>query len=116
MMMMGMAGGAAWGSIPAVLKNRFGANEILTSLMLVYVAQLFLDWLVRGRWRNPEGYNFPESRSFGEGQILPEMFSSGSAHYGALLAVVAVVIAWFMMGKTIKGFSGESHWASAKGR
>ena len=104
MMMMGMAGGAAWGSIPAVLKNRFGANEILTSLMLVYVAQLFLDWLVRGLWRNPAGYNFPESRSFGEGQVLPEMFSSGSAHYGALLAVVAVVIAWFMMGKTIKGF------------
>lgn len=105
MMLMGMAGGAAWGSIPAFLKNRFGANEILTSLMLVYVAQLFLDWLVRGHWRNPEGYNFPESRSFTDWQVLPEMFpSSGSAHYGAVLALVAVFVAWFMMGKTIKGF------------
>ncbi len=104
MLVMAMAGGAAWGSIPAVLKNRFGANEILTSLMLVYVAQLFVDWLVRGHWRNPEGYNFPESRTFTQGQILPEILSSGTAHYGAVLAVIAVVIAWFIMGKTIQGF------------
>ena len=104
MLLMGMAGGAAWGAIPAYLKNRYGASEILTSLMLVYVAQLFLDWLVRGHWRNPGGYNFPESRTFGDGQILPEIFSSGSAHYGAILALIAVFIAWFLMGKTIKGF------------
>ena len=45
--------------IPALLKARFNANEILTSLMLVYVAQLFLDWLVRGPWRDPQGFNFP---------------------------------------------------------
>ena len=104
MLLLGMAGGAAWGFVPAFLKNRFGANEILTSLMLVYVAQLSLDWLVRGQWRNPDGYNFPESRSFSDGQILPEIFSSGPAHYGAMLALIAVFIAWFMMAKTIKGF------------
>jgi ABC-type uncharacterized transport system permease subunit len=104
MLLLAMAGGAGWAAIPAYLKNRFGANEILTSLMLVYVAQLFLDWLVRGHWRNPEGYNFPESRTFTDGQILPEMLSSGPAHYGAVLALIAVVIAWFMMAKTIKGF------------
>jgi ABC-type uncharacterized transport system permease subunit len=104
MLIMGMAGGAAWGAIPAFLKNRFGTNEILTSLMLVYVAELFLDWTVRGPWRNPGGFNFPESRSFSEGQMLPEISASGTAHYGALLALVAVIIAWFMMGKTIKGF------------
>ncbi len=104
MLIMGMAGGAAWGAVPAYLKNRFGANEILTSLMLVYVAQLFLDWMVRGAWRNPEGFNFPESRTYSEGQILPEILSSGTAHYGAVLALLAVIIGWFMMGKTIKGF------------
>lgn len=104
MLVLAMAGGAAWGSVPAFLKNRFGANEILTSLMLVYVAQLFVDWLVRGHWRNPEGFNFPESRSFSEGQILPEILSSGSAHYGAVIAIVAVIIAWLMVGKTIHGF------------
>jgi len=104
MLILAMAGGAGWAAIPAYLKNRFGANEILTSLMLVYVAQLFLDWMVRGPWRNPQGYNFPESRSFSDGQILPEVLSSGPAHYGAVLALIAVVIAWFMMAKTIKGF------------
>ncbi len=104
MMIMGMIGGALWALIPALLKTRFGANEILTSLMLVYVAELFLDWLVRGAWRNPEGFNFPETRSFSPGQILPEVLDSGRAHYGAVLAIVAVLIAWFMMAKTIRGF------------
>ena len=104
MLLMGMAGGAFWAGIPAVLKSRFGANEILTSLMLVYVAQLFLDWLVRGPWRNPQGFNFPESRGFSDGQILPEMFASGRAHYGALFAVLAVLFTWFLLSKTIKGF------------
>ena len=55
---MGMVGGALYGAIPALLKTRFNTNEILTSLMLVYVAQLFLDWMVRGPWRNPEGQQF----------------------------------------------------------
>ena len=104
MLVLAMAGGAGWAAVPAYLKNRFGANEILTSLMLVYVAQLFLDWLVRGHWRNPEGFNFPESRSFSDGQILPEILSSGNAHFGAILALVAVAVAWFMMGSTIRGF------------
>ncbi len=104
MLLMAMIGGALWGLIPAILKTRFGANEILTSLMLVYVAQLLLDWLVRGIWRNPAGFNFPESRGFTAGQVLPEMFASGRAHYGALFAVIAVVLTWFMLTKTMKGF------------
>jgi len=104
MMVMGMAGGAAWAAIPAWLKNRFGANEILTSLMLVYVAQLFLDWLIRGKWRNPEGYNFPESRGFSPEQILPEVLESGRAHYGAVFAILGVIIVWFMLSRTMKGF------------
>ena len=60
-----------YAAIPALLKIRFGANEILTSLMLVYVAQLLVDYLARGPWRNPEGFNFPDSRRFTDGQVLP---------------------------------------------
>jgi simple sugar transport system permease protein len=104
MMAMGMIGGALWGFVPALLKTRFGANEILTSLMLVYIAQLLLDWLVRGMWRNPEGFNFPESRTFTDGQILPELLMSGRMHYGALFAVIAVIGTWFVLTKTMKGF------------
>jgi simple sugar transport system permease protein len=105
MMLMGMAGGAAYASVPAFLKVRFNTNEILTSLMLVYVAQLFLDWLVRGPWRNPEGYNFPETRQFNESAILPEIWSeSGRAHWGFILALIAAVLVWFMLKHTLKGF------------
>jgi ABC-type uncharacterized transport system permease subunit len=104
MMAMGMIGGALWGLIPALLKTRFGANEILTSLMLVYIAQLLLDWLVRGIWRNPAGFNFPESRTFTDGQILPELLMSGRMHYGALFAVIVVIATWFMLTRTMKGF------------
>ncbi len=112
MMIMGMLGGALYAAIPALLKTRFGTNEILTSLMLVYVAQLFLDWLVRGVWRNPEGFNFPESRAFHEAAILPELLSSGRAHWGAIFVLVVVVLTWIMMKRTMKGFEiqviGES--------
>ena len=104
MLVMGAIGGALYASIPALLKNYFNTNEILTSLMLVYVAQLFLDWLVRGHWRNPEGFNFPQSREFVDAAILPAMLSSGRAHYGFALAILAAIAVWFMMRYTLKGF------------
>jgi general nucleoside transport system permease protein len=105
MLLMGIAGGAAYAALPAFLKVRFNTNEILTSLMLVYVAQLFLDWLVRGPWRNPGGFNFPETRRFHEYAVLPEIFSaSGRAHYGFVFALVAALVLWFVMSRTLKGF------------
>jgi ABC-type uncharacterized transport system permease subunit len=102
-LVMGILGGAAYGAIPAVLKIRFGANEILTSLMLVYVAQLFLDWLVRGPWRDPEGYNFPESRLFNPSAVVP-MFGDGRMHLGAVFAIIAVIALAIMLGRSLKGF------------
>jgi simple sugar transport system permease protein len=104
MIIFGVLGGMSWAFIPAYLKNRFGTNEILTSLMLVYVAELLLDWIVRGPYRNPQGFNFPGSVSFSEWQILPEMLASGRAHYGFLFAILGVIIVWFMLSKTMKGF------------
>ncbi len=104
MLVCGIAGGMAWASIPAFLKNKFGTNEILTSLMLVYVAGLFLDWLARGPFRNPEGNNFPGSISFTEWQVLPEVLASGRMHYGMVFAVIGVLLVWFLLAKTMKGF------------
>ncbi|AJY46883.1 ABC transporter permease [Martelella endophytica] len=104
MLVMGAIGGALYAGIPALLKNYFNTNEILTSLMLVYAAQLFLDWLVRGPWRNPEGFNFPQTREFVDSAVLPAMLSSGRAHYGFLLAMLAALAVWFMMRFTLKGF------------
>jgi general nucleoside transport system permease protein len=105
MLLLGMAGGAAYATIPAFLKVRFNTNEILTSLMLVYVAQLFLDWLVRGPWRNPQGYNFPETIQFNSSAILPEIWTaSGRAHWGFILALIAACAVWFTLSRTLSGF------------
>ena len=103
MLLAGVLGGAAWGAVPALLRNRFGVNEILTSLMLVYVAQYLLDWLVRGPWRDPHGYNFPQSASFEEWHLLPT-FGDGRVHLGAAFAVIAVVVLFVFMSRTLKGF------------
>ena len=103
MLLLGALGGALFGAIPALLKNRFGVNEILTSLMLVYVAQLFLDWIVRGPWRDPHGFNFPKSVDFEGWQLLPTL-GSGRVHIGVIAAVIAVVALFFLLTRTLKGF------------
>lgn len=103
MLLLGMIGGMMIASIPAFLKTRFNASEILTSLMLVYVAQLLLDWLVRGPWRDPQGHNFPQTIAFSDWQVLP-VFGQGGIHLGVLLAVLACVALALMMAKTLKGY------------
>ena len=103
MLVMGILGGMAYAAVPAILKVRFGANEILTSLMLVYVAQLFLDWLARGPWRNPEGHNFPDSRPFDGDQLLPVVFGD-NVRLNAVFVLVVVVAVWFLLKRTITGF------------
>jgi len=103
MLLMGIAGGALYGVIPAFLKVRFGANEILTSMMLVYVAQLFVDYLARGPWRNPEGMNFPDSRPFSPSQTLPVIFGD-DIRLSLVFVLIAVLVAWFVLGRTLIGF------------
>ena len=103
MFILGGLGGMLWGAIPAFLKIRFGANEILTSLMLVYVAQLLLDWLVRGPWRDPDGFNFPESRLFTDAATVP-LLSDGRLHLGFPLAILAAFLLAFLLTRTLKGF------------
>jgi simple sugar transport system permease protein len=102
MLILGLLGGMAYGLIPAVLKNRFNANEILTSLMLVYVAGLLLDWLVRGPWRDPHGYNFPKSVTFEGWQLLPTIGTT--VHIGVPLAFIIAIGLAFVLHRTLKGF------------
>jgi simple sugar transport system permease protein len=105
MLILGMAGGAAYASIPAFLKVRFNTNEILTSLMLVYVAQLFNDWLVRGPWRNPEGFSFPGTVRFHDYAIIPQIWpDAGRANWSFVLAIMAALAMWFVLSRTLKGF------------
>jgi simple sugar transport system permease protein len=105
MMIMGMIGGALYAGIPAVLKVRFNTNEILSSLMLVYIANLFLDWMVRGPWRDPQGHGFPQTAQFSDAATLPAIFpESGRASWDFVFALAAALIVWFLMEKTLKGF------------
>lgn len=73
MVVAGIAGGALWAVIPALLKTRLQVNEILSSLMLVYVALQLLNYVVTGPWKDPNGHNFPQSAPFTADQTLPKM-------------------------------------------
>ncbi len=104
MVLAGGLGGMAWGAIPALLKTRFNANEILTSLMLSYVAIQLLGYLVHGPWRDPEGYNFPETRLFGDQALLPVLVEGTRLHGGVVLALIAVGLGWLLLSRSFAGF------------
>ena len=103
-LMLGIGGGALYGAIPAILRIRFGVSEILVSLMLVYVAELTLDYLVRGPWRDPKGFNFPTTPTFEAHEILPNLVSDGRLHAGIIIALICAVMTWFVLGRTLFGF------------
>ena len=100
----GALAGMLWAAIPAWLRTRFNANEILTSLMLVYVATLLLSWLVHGPWRDPEGYNFPQSKLFTEAALLPNLVGETRLNVGFLLALAIVAVAWIFVRRHIVGY------------
>jgi simple sugar transport system permease protein len=104
MLLLGIAGGALYGLIPALLRVRFGVSEILSSLMLVYVAQLVLDYLTRGPWRDPKGMNFPQSVPFDAAATLPPLLGEGRLHLGALFALLAILATAFVLGRTLFGY------------
>lgn len=104
MVLGGMAGGMAWAAIPAFLRTRFNASEILTSLMLTYVALLLLSYLVHGPYRDPDGFAFPESRLFEEAATLPVLVTGTRVHLGALFALAAVAGCWVLIARTFIGF------------
>jgi simple sugar transport system permease protein len=104
MLVAGALGGMAWAAIPAWLRTRFHANEILTSLMLVYIATYLLSYLVHGPWRDPEGFNFPQSRLFGESALLPNLIAETRLNVGVLLALAVVAAGWVFVQRSLLGF------------
>ena len=100
----GALGGAAWAAIVALLRDRFNANEILVSLMLVYVANLLLSWLVFGPWKDPKGFNFPQSVSFADGTAMPRIFTGLRLHWGFAVALLAAVGMALFLSRFYRGF------------
>jgi len=104
MCVAGVLGGMAWAAIPAALRTRLGVNEILTSLMLTYVAVQVLYFLMNGPWKDPMGFNFPQTRLFTEDQLLPTVIPGTLVHLGVPIAFLIAVGAWFVMTRTTFGF------------
>jgi general nucleoside transport system permease protein len=103
-LMAGMAGGMVWAAVTAWLRDRYNASEILVSLMLVYVAQLLLAYLVHGPLKDPMGYNFPQSKMFSSGFLLPLLVPQTRLHVGFLLALLASALGWLFLSKSFAGF------------
>jgi general nucleoside transport system permease protein len=97
-------GGMLCAAIPALLRSRFNASEILVSLMLNYVAQLALSYLVYGPWRDPQGFNFPQSRPLSPEALYPILVEGTRLNIGVVIALAAVVAGWIFMKKTFIGF------------
>jgi len=104
MLCMGALGGALYAMIPAICRVRFGASEILTSLMLVYVADLGMDYLVRGPWRDPHGLNFPTTADFDAVATVPTLIEGGRLHAGTIIALIVVMLITVLLGRTIMGY------------
>jgi simple sugar transport system permease protein len=104
MVLAGALGGMAWAAIPAWLRTRFNANEILTSLMLVYVAQLVVSWLVHGPWKDPEGFNFPQTQMFQAKALLPVLVEGNRVNVALFIGMGALLIAWVFMNRSFLGF------------
>ena len=104
MLLFGALGGMVYALIPALLKVKLGVSEILSSLMLVYVAQLILDYLIRGPWRDPKGFNFPQSKMFGDAAVSPILLPETRLNIALLLALAVVALGWLFMRKSLAGF------------
>ena len=100
----GMLGGMAWAGITALLRDKFNASEILVSLMLVYVAQQLVNYLVFGPWKDPQGFNFPQTKTFDASTWLPNLMPGTRLHIGFLIALAAVALMWVFMFRLFRGY------------
>lgn len=110
MMLLGFVGGALWALLPAVPRAWFGMNEVISTLLLNYVAVLIVDYLVFGPWADPSAFNFPYSPPFSDNARLPMLF--GDVHLGLVLALGATVVVAVLIGHTGWGYEIRTIGAS----
>lgn len=101
----GALGGMLWSGIVALLRDRFNASEILVSLMMVYIADMLLSYLVYGPWKDPKGYNFPQTITFDAVTKIPRLVDGLRMNAGVLVALLAVGALWAFLFRTYKGFA-----------
>ncbi|MGE5417324.1 MAG: ABC transporter permease [Acidobacteriota bacterium] len=96
MLICAIIAGGLWGFIPGFLKARWRVNETLTSLMLNYVAIFWVDYLIFGPWKDPNGRNFPLTAFFPESASLPTLGDT-RVHAGLILAIIVAVALWYVL-------------------
>ncbi|MBP7085190.1 MAG: ABC transporter permease [Giesbergeria sp.] len=106
-LLAGTLGGMAWGGLTALLRDKFNANEILVSLMLVYVAILVLSYLVFGPWKDPMGYNFPQTRAFEKATQIPRLMAGSRMNIGLLIALAGSAVLWLFLFRSRAGFAQQ---------
>ncbi len=106
-LLAGTLGGMLWAAIVALLRDRFNAGEILVSLMLVYVAIQLLGYLVYGPWKDPAGYNFPQTRNFDAVTLVPKLMAGSRVNLGTLLALASAALLWVYLFRTKGGFAQQ---------
>lgn len=99
----GLAGGALWAFLPGALRAYLGTNEIVPTLLLNYVAILWVDYLVHNQWRDPESLGFPLGKPFSSTATLPQLGDT-AVHAGAIVAVFAAVSVATILGRTLWGY------------
>ena len=106
-MLAGVLGGMAWAGLTALLRDKFNANEILVSLMLVYVADMVLSYLVFGPWKDPAGYNFPQSKTFEAATRIPKLMNGSRVNIGLLMGLAGAAALWVFLFRTRAGFAQQ---------
>lgn len=104
MLLLGAIGGAIWASLTAFWRVRLNANEILVSLMLAFVAAQVLNYLLLGPWKDPAGFNFPQSVMFQYDAIVPILFPGTRVNLSLLLALALSAAAWVFMQRSFTGY------------
>jgi len=99
----GAAGGGLWAAVVALLRDRFHASEILVSLMLVYVANLLLSYLVFGPWKDPNGFNFPQTVNFAANTEIPRLVHGMRLNAGFPVALATALAMWLFLFRTYGG-------------
>lgn len=106
-LLAGVLGGMAWAALAALLRDKFNASEILVTLMLVYVATMVMNYLVFGPWKDPAGYNFPQTEMFAAATQIPRLMDGSRLNIGLLITLLGAVGLWVFLFRTRLGFAQQ---------
>lgn len=103
-LLAGAIAGSLWALIPALLKVYFKVNEVITTLMLNYIAILFVSWLVHGPMQEVGGF-MPQTPRIADTSALPLLFPPNRLHAGMVMAVILAVVVYFLLFHTTLGYN-----------